>query len=354
MGIVKPLDCSNGLVAEAIKSIANNNYLEQLLDYRHPLGMPYHRMAASKWMQRFSMDAPVENIAITSGGQNALTLILISLFHPGDKIAVVTYTYPNFIELANILNIQLIPIEGDEVGMMPERLDAACRTNQLQGIYIVPSCNNPTAVTMDMNRRKDIAEIIKKHELILIEDDIYSFLAPEGYLPVSHFVPERFIYILSIAKSLSSGMRVAFIAYANSFVEKITYGIFNINIKTSALNAEVITELINTGVADRIIRDKKEMAKVRNKLYQKYFQITNPHENPLSFFRWLPLSQLYQLKQFEQNALAHGIHVYHSDRFLAKKDESAQFIRISLTSAKDVDELDRGLCLLKRLLLDTE
>ncbi|AJS58642.1 aminotransferase-like domain-containing protein [Paenibacillus sp. IHBB 10380] len=354
MGIVKPLDCSNGLVAEAIKSIANNNYLEQLLDYRHPLGMPYHRMAARKWMQRFSMDAPVENIAITSGGQNALTLILISLFHPGDKIAVDTYTYPNFIELANILNIQLIPIEGDQLGMMPERLDAACRTNQLQGIYIVPSCNNPTAVTMDMNRRKDIAEIIKKHELILIEDDIYSFLAPEGYLPVSHFVPERFVYILSIAKSLSSGMRVAFIAYANSFVEKITYGIFNINIKTSALNAEVITELINTGVADRIIRDKKEMAKVRNELYQKYFQITNPHENPLSFFRWLPLSQLYQLKQFEQNALAHGIHVYHSDRFLAKKDESAQFIRISLTSAKDVDELDRGLCLLKRLLLDTE
>ena len=74
------------------------------------------------------MDVSIENIAITSGGQNSLTLILMSLFNPGDKIAVDTYTYPNFIELANMLNIHLIPIEGDTFGMMPERLDAACRT----------------------------------------------------------------------------------------------------------------------------------------------------------------------------------------------------------------------------------
>ena len=48
MGIIEPLDCSNVLVAETIKSIVTKNYLEKLLDYRHPLGMPYHRMAAQK------------------------------------------------------------------------------------------------------------------------------------------------------------------------------------------------------------------------------------------------------------------------------------------------------------------
>lgn len=353
MGIIEPLDCSNALVAETIKSIVTKNYLEKLLDYRHPLGMPYHRMAAKKWMERFNMDVSVENIAITSGGQNSLTLILMSLFNPGDKIAVDTYTYPNFIELANMLNIHLVPVEGDIFGMIPERLDTVCRTNHLQGIYLIPSCNNPTAVTMDMNRRRDIAKIIKKHNLILMEDDIFSFLAPQGYLPISHFVPERFVYSLSISKSLSSGIRVGFLAYANQFAEKITHGIFNINIKTSALNAEVITELINTGCAEKIITQKKEIAKERNLLYQQYFQ-KNSNENPLSFFRWLPLRQRYQLKQFEQNALAHGIHVYHSHRFLVKKDESDQFIRISLTSAKDADELEKGLCILKNFLLNTD
>ncbi|MDP4108081.1 MAG: PLP-dependent aminotransferase family protein, partial [Bacillota bacterium] len=138
MGIIKPLDSANSIVAQAIKSIAGKDYLENLLDYRHPLGMPYHRMAAKKWMQHFNMDVPIENIAVTSGGQNSFSLILMALFHPGDKIAVDIYTYPNFIELAKILNIQLVPIEGDELGMKPERLDAVCRTNPMKGIYVSP------------------------------------------------------------------------------------------------------------------------------------------------------------------------------------------------------------------------
>lgn len=354
MGIIKPLDSANSIVAQAIKSIAGKDYLENLLDYRHPLGMPYHRMAAKKWMQHFNMDVSIENIAVTSGGQNSFSLILMALFHPGDKIAVDIYTYPNFIELAKILNIQLVPIEGDELGMKPERLDAVCRTNPMKGIYVSPSCNNPTAVTMDMNRRKEIAEVINKHGLILIEDDVYSFLAPSGFFPISHFVPERFVYILSIAKSLSSGIRVAFIAYANQFVEKITYGIFNLNVKTSALNAEIITELINTGAAERIIKTKREISQERNQIYLKYFQFNHPSENPISFFRWLPLHKPWQLNQFEHVALTRGIHVYHSHRFLVKKDESPQFIRISLTSPKDSDELEKGLHILKGLLLESE
>ncbi|MED4202909.1 PLP-dependent aminotransferase family protein [Neobacillus mesonae] len=350
MGIINPLDHTNTLVTQAVKNIAEKDYLESLLDYRHPLGMPYHRMAAKKWMQRFNMEVPIENIAITSGGQNSFTLVLTTLFHPGDKIAVDTYTYPNFIELAKFLNIQLIPIDGDESGMLPERLDAVCSTNKLQGIYLIPSCHNPTAITMNMNRRKEIAQIINKHGLILIEDDVYSFLAPQDCLPISHFVPDKFVYILSIAKSLSSGMRVAFTAFANPFAEEITYGIFNVNVKTSALNAEVITELINSGAADQLIKEKREISKERNQLFQSYFQMGNPSENPLSFFRWLPLRKEWGLKSFEEHALTQGIHVYHSHRFLVKKDESLQFIRISLTSPKDANELDKGLRILKKLL----
>lgn len=351
MAIVNPLDYSNVLVAEAVKTIAGKKYLEKLLDYGNPLGLPYHRIAAKKWLQRFGMDVPIDHIAITSGGQNSLTILLISLFHPGDKLAVDSYTYPNFIELATMLNIRLIPIASDAFGMLPEQLDATCRTNNVQGIYLNPSCNNPTAITMGMGRRKDIAAVIKKHKLILLEDDIYSFLAPPGHLPISHFVPDLCVYILSVSKSLNSGLRVGFIAYAKQFFEKITRGIFNINVKTCALNAEIITELINTGIADRIIAEKREIAKERNLIYRQYFEFQNPHENPLSFFRWHPLQQKHLSTQFENDAVAHGIRVYHSNRFLAGKEEATQFIRISLSSATTSEELAKGLYLLKNFLL---
>lgn len=199
IGTIKPLDSFNVYVAEAIKSLTAKNYLEKLLDYGHPLGIPYHRMAAKQWLQRFNLDVNVENISITSGRQNSFTLILITLFQPGDKIAVDSYAYPNFIELANMLNIQLIPVAGDALGMLPDQLDFVCRRNNIQGIYLNPSCNNPTTVIMDINRRKDIAEVIKQYKLILLEDDTYSFLAPQDYVPISHYVPDQFVYMHNIA-----------------------------------------------------------------------------------------------------------------------------------------------------------
>ncbi len=60
MGVIKPLDCSNILVAETIKSIVNKNYLERLLDYRHPLGCPYHRMAAKNGCSAFPWTYPLK------------------------------------------------------------------------------------------------------------------------------------------------------------------------------------------------------------------------------------------------------------------------------------------------------
>lgn len=169
--------------------------------------------------------------------------------------------------------------------------------------------------------------------------------------------PRELLIIITpvfMSKSLSSGLRVGFIAYADHFSEKITRGVFNIYITTSALNAEVVTELINTGIAAKIITEKREIAKQRNLIYSQYFEIQNPHENPINFFRWHPLQQKYLSIQFEKDAATSGVRIYHSNRFLVGKDENTQFIRISLVSATDSDELEKGLYLLKKFLLIKE
>lgn len=347
MGLIKAFDALNIHVAEVIRDIAEKNYLDKLLDYGYPIGAPYHRMAAKQWMARFNMETSLDNIAITSGGQNSFTLVLISLFKPGDKIAVDAYTYPNFIELSNMLNIQLVPVGGDAMGMLPQQLEAVCRTTNLKGIYLNPSCNNPTAVTMPMSRREELAHVIRDNGLILMEDDIYSFLCPSDYLPISHFVPEKFVYMHSISKALASGLRVAFIAYARGFADAITRGICNINIKTSALNSEIAAELINNGAAEAIITKKLALSRERNQIYRQYFSIENPLENPLSLYRWLRLPRRYHPKLLEEALMKRGLRLFHSYRFIVKREESTQFVRVALSSATDVKELERGLIILK-------
>lgn len=350
MSVIKPFDQFNQAVLELTKNILSKGYLEKLLDYSHPLGSPSHKIAARNWLRKYHVEAATSNIAITSGAQNAACITLISLFHSGDKIAVDRYTYPNFIELANMLNIQLIPISGDLFGMKADELDMQCKLNNIQGIYLTPSCNNPTAILMNASRKQEIAKVIKDNKLILIEDDIFSFLTPPDTLPITYFVPEQSIYISSVSKALCSGIRVGFMCYPEKYKSSITRGIYNIHIKTPSLNAEIITELINTGIADQIVLDKRTIAKERNDIYKKYFDIENPNENPLSFFRWLPLKQRYNPNAFEKNALEKGIKIYHSNRFSVGHVEEKQFLRVALSSIPDANELDRGLALLKSIL----
>ena len=149
------------------------------------------------------MEAPLENIQVTSGTQNALVIALLSFFKAGDKIAIDSYSYPNFISLAKLLNIQLIAVESDEYGMRPDVLELNCKTNGIKGIYLVPSCANPTTIVIPQERRKKIAEVIMKQNLVLIEDDTYAFLASE-LIPISCYAPTRYIYISGTSKALLS------------------------------------------------------------------------------------------------------------------------------------------------------
>ena len=92
--------------------------------------------------------AAKDNILLSAGAQNALSVVLISLFNSGDKIAVDDYTYTNFKELAHFLHIQLIAVSADESGMSPDALAQVCKNTEVKGIYLMPTCSNPTGIFM--------------------------------------------------------------------------------------------------------------------------------------------------------------------------------------------------------------
>lgn len=350
LGIIKPFYQLNSAVLDTVKSILSKNYAETLLEYSDPLGSLFQKQNAQKWLSRFQLNVPADNIAITSGAQNALTITLISLFQPGDKIVTDLYTHPNFKNLANLLNIQLIPAAGDEYGMNPDGLDTVCNLNNIKGIYLMPTYSNPTNITISMERRRSLAAIIKKHELILIEDDVYAFLAPPKLVPLASLIPEQSIYICGTSKSLCAGLRVAFVAFPSSFRSRIISGIYNINLKTPSLNTEIVAELIHSGTADKIVEKKIALAKERNSIYHQYFSHSTECANKLSFFQWLPLPKHLTGNQFEKLAKEQGIHVFCSDRFAVGNTEQGSFVRLAISSPTDIVELKKGLEIIKYLL----
>jgi len=355
LGFVASFEQCNSMILETAKKVMEKRYLEQLFNYNDPTGMPHQKMAGLNWMESFGIYADTEHLAIISGAQNALAITLSALFEPGNRIAVDFYTYSNFIELAKMFHIQLVPIIGDENGMLPDELENQCRLNEIHGIFLMPSCCNPTTIMISDDRKKELAGIIKKYNLIVIEDDIHAFLTADIIVdykqPMFQLLPKQTVYICSTSKSMCSGLRVAYMVFSDMFKEKILKAIFNINVKTSSLDGEIITDLILSGKANEIAAKKKSIAQSANEIFTEYFPETPHIGHPLSFFKWLPISENKNAHELEANLLKKGIRVFHSDRFLSGSSKPDKFLRVALASTNSLDELKMGLEILKAQLM---
>ncbi|MBS4960116.1 MAG: PLP-dependent aminotransferase family protein [Clostridiales bacterium] len=356
LGLVSSFEECNCMVTEAVKKTAGRKYLEQLLTYEDSGGVWHHKAAGAKWLEKIGISVPPQEVAIASGGQNALAVTIFGLFSPGHKIAVDEYTYSNFRELAKMFMIKLVPVSSDSKGMIPEELDRICHMNEIQGVFLMPSCANPTTIQIPYSRKKELAQIIKKRNMILIEDDFHAFLTAdvsEIYgTPMFSMIPEQTIYISSMSKALCTGLRVAYIAAKGSLLERVQQAMFNLNVKTSALDSEVITELINSGRAEGIVKKKRELASEANAIFRGFFPEIQPIGNPFSFFRWLPIKKSQDGHLFEEEMMKKGIRVFHSDRFLSGIPEKKQFIRVSLASSGAMSYLKEGLQILKNQLIE--
>ncbi|MBB3112448.1 DNA-binding transcriptional MocR family regulator [Paenibacillus phyllosphaerae] len=357
LAFVASFEQTNPIVASAAKKVMGKSYLESLLNYNNPTGLPHHKTAGLRWMEAFGIVAKTDQVAIVSGGQNALAITVLALFEPGNRIAVDMFTFSNFIEIAKMYRIQLVPIAGDRDGMLPDELDQQCRLLDIHGVFLMPSCSNPTSVVMTAERKQRLAAIIREHELIVIEDDIHAFLPSDGAdahmnQPFFSLLPDQTVYICSTSKSICSGLRVAYIVFGIMFKERIEKAIFNINVKTSSLDTEIVTELILSGKASEIAAHKIELSQASNDVFARYFPQIAGQGHPLSFYRWLPIASKQSGMHIEQALIEQGILVYHSDRFLSGAGKAGNFLRVSLASARSLDELDKGLAILQQTYMD--
>ncbi len=198
------------------------------------------------------------------------------------------------------------------------------------------------------SRRLKLAEVIQRYGLLLIEDDIYSFLAPDDARSFFSLLSEQTIHICSISKSLCAGLRVAFLAFPDKYRERLVSGMPSINLKTVSLNGEIIAELIESGKAEKIVTRKKILARKRNQVFTSVFPENRP-DNVERFFHWLELPKHLTSEELELLALQRGVRLLGSHRFAMRNEKKSSYVRVSVTSPDTEKELKRGLLILKNI-----
>lgn len=345
MAIIHPFYESNAAVRDLTIEVLKKPFSERLFEYSHPLGDRGQILTAARWLKQFGLGANEHNTMITAGAQNALATILSALFEAGDRIAVDTYTYPNFISLANLLYLQLVPIESDENGMSPDRLENACTLQKIKGIYMMPAGCNPTNAAFSESRKQEIAGIIKKQNLIAIEDDNYASMMEPAYTPLALQAPDHCIYVSGLSKPVCPGLRIAYLYLPAQYINPMEQGIFSQNLKISSLNMEIAAEVIRSGLAGKIIQKKRAAAMERNQVYASVFPDCNPCME--SCYQWLRLPPHCSGRLCEAELSHEGVSVFGAERFTVGNQTSVNAIRIATCSPENEDQLRKGLTVLR-------
>src|SRR4030067_873736 len=140
--------------------------------------LPLREMIA-RHTARYGISVSPENILITSGSQQALDLIGKVFINPGDRILVEEPTYLGALQAWNAYGAEYVTVPIDENGVVTDALENALRSG-VKFIYVLPNFQNPTGVTLSLQRRQELIEIADRYGVPIIEDDPYRQLHYEG------------------------------------------------------------------------------------------------------------------------------------------------------------------------------
>ena len=185
------------------------------LQYSSTEGDPTLRAHLAAFMSTRGLPVEADDLLITTGSQQALGLIAMTLLNPGDVVLVEDPTYLAALQAFQLADLRPVAIPCDEDGPIPDALIETARTHDAKVAYLIPTFQNPTGRTMSAERRRAIAEVAAEANLWLVEDDPYSALRLDGepvdLLAAQPAARDRTIVIQTLSKVLSPGLRIGYV-----------------------------------------------------------------------------------------------------------------------------------------------
>src|SRR5512138_2356073 len=184
------------------------------LDYGERNGHAPLRESIAHILASQGIQTRPENILITAGSQQAISLVAQFLLKPGDTILVESPTYSGVLELFRALSFQVVGIPVDGQGMQVDRLEPLLQQHHPKLIYTIPNFHNPTGTCLNSARRRQLIVLADRYNVPILEDDFVGDLRYEGRAQPALKALDpggRVIYVSTFSKMLMPGLRVGFL-----------------------------------------------------------------------------------------------------------------------------------------------
>lgn len=346
---------------EEIKEISSRLLEENpigVLQYSVTEGYPQLRETLKEYMKsHHNIGKDFDDILITTGAQQIMDLATKSLVNEGD---VVITEAPSFIGSLNTFrsyNAKLVGVKIDDDGMNMEELEKALQTHKnARFIYTIPNFQNPSGITMSLEKRKKMYELAKKYNVLILEDNPYGDLRYSGaYIPcIKSFDDEGIVlYAGSMSKVISPGIRVAYVIAPKPIFQKMVVCKQGNDVHTNIWSQMVCNELMTKYDFDA------HLEKLRN-LYRKKAQfmmdLMDKYLVPMGItyakitgglFTMCTLPDYVDMQEFCKDAIKNKVCVVPGNAFLTDESEECHTFRVNFSTPTD-EQLEKGIKLLAK------
>ncbi len=230
-----------------------DRYGAAALQYDLTEGFTPFREALVDYLSAKQVAANAEDILVFNGSQSVLDTLAKVLITPGDYVALESPSYLGAITAFNAYEPRYVNIETDDEGIIPESLVNVLEKRSVKFIYLVSTFQNPTGRTLSASRRREVAEIVKRFEALVIEDDPYSDLRYRGQpiAPFFTFAPENTVYVSTVSKVFAPGLRLGFCIAPKAIHHWMRIAKQGADLHTNTYAQALATEYIRGGYLDR-------------------------------------------------------------------------------------------------------
>lgn len=278
------------LLRMSLRQLALSGDLESLLRYQPHAGRLHERALVAGHLSSRGLMAKAEQVVLVNGAQHGLAVAMMALFKPGDVIAADALTYPGFKVLAQALHLEIVAIPITGTGPDLDRLEKLCQSRPVRGVYSMPTLHNPMGWVMTLERREQLIAIARRHDLLIIEDAAYAFLATDAPPPLAQLAPERTVYVGGLSKSVATGLRFGFVAAPLKLVGALERIIRATTWNTAGVMSAIATSWLEDGTVNLLEGQKRDDARARQDLATQSLAGLQLVRHPCSYFVWLPLT----------------------------------------------------------------
>lgn len=225
---------------------------KRILQYGATEGYPPFLESLLGYLQgQFTFPIGKENLLPITGSTQGMDLLCKAFLNPGDVVLVESPTFLGNMQSLRIYESKLVPVESDENGLLPHKLEEAVKKHRPKLLYTIPTFQNPTGRTLAADRREPIARMAEKYGFLVVEDDPYRDLRYEGapLLPIKAFDRTGHVaYMGSFSKIISPGLRVGYLIAQEDILRKCAIGKQSTDLHTPGLNQAIVDGFLREGL----------------------------------------------------------------------------------------------------------